>query len=82
MMVDAVNRLPASAFATWMQCGGRQGPPRAVAETPPGWFIGFAGEREPRVAVSVVLEHGGEGGGRPAEIGAQLLASALRSAPG
>jgi hypothetical protein len=31
--------------------------------------------------VAVLLEHGGEGGGYPAQIGAELLASALEHPP-
>ncbi|MEZ4531633.1 MAG: penicillin-binding protein 2 [Thermomicrobiales bacterium] len=83
LMVDAVEwGYAASALLPGYRVGGKTGTAESGGETPHGWFIGFAGESEPRVAVSVVLEHGGEGGGRPAEIGAQLLASALRSAPG
>ena len=41
----------------------------------------FRAWKEPRVVVAVLLEHGGEGGGLPAQIGAQLLSSTLGSIP-
>lgn len=36
---------------------------------PHGWFIGFCPADEPRVAMAIVVEHGGSGGDLPAEIG-------------
>jgi len=41
-----------------------------VAGRPHGWFVGFcpAGAAEPRVAMAIVVEHGGSGGDLPAEI--------------
>jgi cell division protein FtsI/penicillin-binding protein 2 len=44
------------------------------------WFIGFApyGPARRRVAFAVLLEHGGSGGGRAAELGGQLAAEAQR----
>jgi peptidoglycan glycosyltransferase len=79
MMVDAVEwGYAAAAILPGYRVGGKTGTAESGGEIPHGWFIGFAGEDEPRVAVAVVLEHGGEGGGYPAQIGAQLLASALQ----
>lgn len=78
-MVDAVEWGYANAaLLPGYQVGGKTGTAESGGDIPHGWFIGFAGETEPQVAVAVVLEHGGEGGGIPAQIGAQLLATALQ----
>lgn len=41
------------------------------------WFIGFAPADRPRVAVAVVVEHGGTGGTVATPLGARVLAKAL-----
>ncbi|MGB4187104.1 MAG: penicillin-binding transpeptidase domain-containing protein, partial [Limnochordia bacterium] len=41
------------------------------------WFIGFAPAENPRIAVAVLVEHGGYGGGSAAQIGGQVLMEAL-----
>lgn len=82
LMVDAVEWGYAGAAALpGYRVGGKTGTAESGGEIPHGWFIGFAGEDEPRAAVAVVLEHGGEGGGYPVQVGAQLLASALQTLP-
>ncbi len=79
LMVDAVEWGYAGvALLPGYRVGGKTGTAESGGEIPHGWFIGFAGEDVAQVAVAVVLEHGGEGGGYPAQIGAQLLSSALR----
>jgi peptidoglycan glycosyltransferase len=79
MMVDAVEWGYANAaYLPGYRVGGKTGTAESGSEIPHGWFIGFAGESEPRVAVAVLLEHGGEGGGYPAQIGAQLLFTTLQ----
>ena len=78
LMVDAVEwGYAGAAVLPGFRVGGKTGTAESGGEIPHGWFIGFGGEEQPRVAVAVLLEHGGEGGGYPAQIGAQLLASAL-----
>lgn len=82
LMVDAVEwGYAGAALLPGYRVGGKTGTAESGGEIPHGWFIGFAGEDEPRVVVAVLLEHGGEGGGLPAQIGAQLLSSALGSIP-
>jgi peptidoglycan glycosyltransferase len=82
LMVDAVEwGYAGAALLPGYRVGGKTGTAESGKEIPHGWFIGFAGEDEPRVAVAVLLEHGGEGGGAPAQIGAQLLSSALVNNP-
>jgi peptidoglycan glycosyltransferase len=79
LMVDAVEwGYAGAAILPGYRVGGKTGTAESGGEIPHGWFIGFAGEDQPRVAVAVVLEHGGEGGGYPAQIGARLLAAALQ----
>ncbi|MCO5222325.1 MAG: penicillin-binding protein 2 [Thermomicrobiales bacterium] len=78
LMVDAVEwGYAAAAGLPGYRVGGKTGTAESGQDAPHGWFVGFAGEDAPRVAVAVVLEHGGEGGGYPAQIGAQLMAEAL-----
>ena len=82
LMVDAVEwGYAGAALLPGYRVGGKTGTAESGEETPHGWFIGFAGDGTPRVVVSVLLEHGGEGGGYPAQIGAQLLATALETMP-
>lgn len=76
LMVDAVEwGYAQAAILPGFRVGGKTGTAESGGDIPHGWFIGFAGESEPRVAVAVLLEHGG-GGGYPAQIGAQLLSMA------
>jgi len=48
-----------------------------TAEAPPNethaWFVGYAPADNPRIAVAVVLEHGGEGGARAAPLFRQVV---------
>lgn len=82
LMVDAVEwGYAQAAILPGFRVGGKTGTAESGGDIPHGWFIGFAGESEPRVAVAVLLEHGGEGGGYPAQIGAQLLSTALALIP-
>jgi peptidoglycan glycosyltransferase len=78
LMVDAVEwGYAGAALLPGYRVGGKTGTAESGNDVPHGWFIGFAGEDEPRAVVAVLLEHGGEVGGYPAQIGAQLLSSAL-----
>ena len=54
-----------------------------TAENQPGqpthaWFIGFAPAQNPQVAVAVLIEHGGVGGGTAAPTARQLMQAELR----
>lgn len=82
LMVDAVEwGYAGAALLPGYRVGGKTGTAESGNDIPHGWFIGFAGEDEPQVVVAVLLEHGGEGGGYPAQIGARLLSSALSDLP-
>jgi len=56
-----------------------------TAEAPPGephaWFVGYAPAHDPRVAVAVVLEHGGEGGANAAPLFRQVVEAYMDLAP-
>ena len=78
MMVVAVEGgYAGGAYVPGLTIGGKTGTAETGGEDPHAWFIGFGGAPEPVYAVSVVLEHGGSGGGIPSTIGGLLLASSL-----
>lgn len=77
-MVECVNsgtgqaaRIPGITVA------GKTG----TAENPHGqdhsWFVGFAPADYPEIAVAVVVEHGGQGGGLAAQIAREVMAAWL-----
>ena len=41
---------------------------------PHGWFIAFAPADHPRIALAVLVEHGGSGGGAAAPVAREILA--------
>ena len=81
-MINAVNGPGASGYAARLpgvvvagktgtaQVGGADSPPHA-------WFMAFAPADNPRLAVVVLKEHGGEGSAAAAPIARQILAAAL-----
>jgi len=68
-------------FGATVRMAGKSG----TAEAPPGephaWFVGFAPVDDPQIAVAVVLEHGGEGGGNAAPLFRQVV-EAYMGVPG
>jgi len=79
MMVTVVNEGTGSAARlSGVQVAGKTG----TAENPHGashaWFIGFAPADAPQVAIAVIVENGGAGGGVAAPVARQILAHALR----
>jgi peptidoglycan glycosyltransferase len=62
-----------------IQAGGKTGTAQlGDGEAPHSWFIGFAPAEDPRIAVAVLLPHGGDGADVAAPIGGRVLAEALR----
>ncbi len=47
--------------------------PSSEALQPHGWFIAFAPAEQPRIALAVLLEHGGSGGGAAAPVAREIL---------
>lgn len=77
-MVDAVKFGTATAAAvSGVQVAGKTG----SAQNPHGqthaWFIGFAPADQPRLAVAVIMENAGSGGGVAAPAAGRLLAAAI-----
>jgi len=64
--------------AAGVDLGGKTGTAQLDGEQAPhAWFIGFAPLSRPRVAVAVLVAHGGEGAAVAAPIGGRILAAAL-----
>jgi cell division protein FtsI/penicillin-binding protein 2 len=57
--------------------GGKTGTAEVADGAPHAWYIGFAPARDPQVAVSVLLPHGGSGGEVAAPIAGRVLRRAL-----
>jgi penicillin-binding protein A len=57
--------------------GGKTGTAEVGDRTPHAWFVGFAGEDNPRYVVAVVVEHGGSGTAVALPIGRELLQMAM-----
>ena len=77
MLYDSVAYGYASEAAIeGLTVGAKTGTAESGRDAPHGWFIGFAGADSPELAVAVCLDYGGEGGGRPLQIGRELLAAA------
>jgi len=57
--------------------GGKTGTAEAGDGTSHAWFIAFAPANDPKVAVAVVVEHGGQGGSVAAPIAGQVIRAAL-----
>ncbi|HEY3425223.1 MAG TPA: penicillin-binding transpeptidase domain-containing protein [Negativicutes bacterium] len=79
MMVTVVNEgTGTAAQISKMEVAGKTG----TAENPHGdshaWFIGFAPADDPQIAIAVIVENGGSGGGVAAPIARQIFMQALR----
>lgn len=77
-MVEVVRRGTGRAAAIrGVEVAGKTGTAENPAGAPHAWFIGFAPARAPRVAIAVVVEHGGIGGEIAAPIARRVLEAAL-----
>jgi cell division protein FtsI/penicillin-binding protein 2 len=47
---------------------------QAPSLVPHGWFVGFAPDDRPRIALAVLVEHGGSGGEAAAPVARRILA--------
>lgn len=82
MMVDVVTNGYANGAAIGgLVVGGKSGTAETGNGAPHAWFIGFAGDPDPRYAVAVVLEHGGTGLSAPLQIAREMLAAAMGVQP-
>jgi len=60
---------------------GKTGTAEVGTGEPHAWFICFAPAQDPKVAVAVVVENGGEGGVTAAPIARDVLRTALKVLP-
>jgi len=79
MMVNAVaDGWANNAAIPGYVVGGKTGTAETGdGQTPHGWFIGFVGDPQPRYAVAVLLEHGGEGSRTALPLGRDMLQAAM-----
>jgi penicillin-binding protein A len=78
MMVTGVESgYSGGAYVPGITIGGKTGTAETGDGPPHAWFIGFGGPPGSRLAVAVVLEHGGSGGGLPSVIAGSLLRQGL-----
>jgi penicillin-binding protein A len=81
MVASVEGGLAQAAVVEGYVVGGKTGTAETGDGEPHAWFIGFIGDPEPRYAVAVVLEHGGAGLVGSLQIGRDLLAGAVQTAP-
>jgi penicillin-binding protein A len=78
LMLQVVERGTGTrAQISGVQVAGKTGTAEVDRGEPHAWFIGFAPAAEARVAVAVVVEHGGTGGSTAAPIARAVMEAAL-----
>lgn len=78
LMVSVVqNGQAAGVNLPGVVVGGKTGTAEAGDGTSHAWFIAFAPAEAPRIAVAVVVEHGGQGGSVASPIAGQVIRAAL-----
>ncbi|MGB9791157.1 MAG: peptidoglycan D,D-transpeptidase FtsI family protein [Thermacetogeniaceae bacterium] len=78
-MVEVVkNGTGTAAAIPGMDVAGKTGSAENPAGEPHAWFVALAPAQDPQVAVSVIIEHGGQGGRVAAPIARELIKIALR----
>lgn len=81
-MVEVTRRGTGRAAAIpGVAVAGKTGTATSPDGAPHAWFIGFAPAYAPRVAVAVLVEHGGAGGQIAAPIAREVLVRALQRVP-
>jgi len=79
MMVTVVEEGTGSAARlSGISVAGKTGTAENPHGSPHAWFIGFAPANAPEVAIAVIVENGGSGGGVAAPIARQVISQALR----
>ncbi len=71
--VNTAGGTGRAARVTDLDVCGKTGTAQNPRGEPHAWFIGFAPRDKPEIAVAVVVEHGGSGGGAAAPIAGQLF---------
>ncbi len=77
-MVGVVNSgTGTAAYIPGLDVAGKTGSAENPGGDPHAWFVAFAPANDPKVAVCVLIEHGGEGGQVAAPIARELIQLAL-----
>jgi peptidoglycan glycosyltransferase len=61
--------------------GGKTGTAETSTGTPHAWFVALAPVEQPRFAIAVITEYGGEGSSSALPVARQVLAAALGVQP-
>lgn len=78
MMVTVVNEgTGRGAAIRGIKVAGKTGTAENPHGAPHAWFIGFAPADDPQVAIAVIVENAGSGGGVAAPVARQMLVQAL-----
>ncbi|MGL5513800.1 MAG: penicillin-binding transpeptidase domain-containing protein, partial [Sporomusa sp.] len=78
MMVTVVNEgTGRGAAIRGIKVAGKTGTAENPHGAPHAWFIGFAPADDPQVAIAVIVENSGSGGGVAAPAARQILVQAL-----
>jgi peptidoglycan glycosyltransferase len=79
MMVGVVQRGTGTAAAIpGVSVAGKSGTAEVEDGSPHAWFVAFAPADDPRIAVAVLVEHGGTGGSAAAPVARAVLEAGLR----
>ncbi len=77
-MIEVVrNGTGTAAALPGIEVAGKTGSAENPTGKPHAWFVAFAPARDPQVVVSVIIEHGGQGGRAAAPIARELMRTAL-----
>lgn len=69
-----------NAALSGVSMGGKTGTADTgrAGESPHSWFVGFAPYENSKIAIAVIVENGGVGGGKAAEIAREVMREALK----
>lgn len=76
-MASVIEAGQAAGLDIGVSVGGKTGTAEAGDGTSHAWFIGFAPVDEPRVAIAVVVERGGQGGSVAGPIAGEVMRAVL-----
>jgi peptidoglycan glycosyltransferase len=80
IMVQVVEQgTGTAAQIDGVRVAGKTGTAEVEGGEPQAWFICFAPAEDPRIAVAVIVEHGGEGGRTAAPIARKVMETALKA---
>ncbi len=80
-MKDTIDKgTGKNAALSGVSVGGKTGTADTgrTNENPHSWFVGFAPYENPEIAIAVIVENGGVGGGKAAEIAREVMREVLK----